>query len=58
MVLSGYVCYPALVREPWLDPIRGRPEFGMVLELAKAGHEEAREAFRRAGGEAVLGVRA
>ncbi len=55
-VNSGYVCYPFFVREPWLDPLRGRPEFGWLLELAKTRYEEMCDAFRRVGGEAVLGV--
>ena len=55
-VNSGYVCYPCFVRELWLDPLRGRHEFGRLLELAKTRYEEVCDAFRRVGGEAVLGV--
>ena len=55
-ITRGYACYPALVRDPWLDALRGRPDFGRMLKAAKTRHDEAREAFRRASGEEVLGV--
>ncbi len=55
-ITRGYACYPALMRDPWLDALRGRPDFGRLLKAAKTRHDEAREAFRRASGEEVLGV--
>jgi len=28
---NGFFCYPAMVRDPWLDAIRARPEFTALL---------------------------
>jgi TolB-like protein len=55
-VTNGFVCHPSLARESWLDPLRGRADFGRLLRVAARGHEEAKEAYLRAGGERVLGV--
>jgi hypothetical protein len=55
---EGFVCFPAFARDPWLDPLRGRPGFVATLRRAEAGHREAALAFADAGGERLLGVRA
>jgi len=55
---GGFFCYPAMVRDPWLDPIRGRREFTAVLRKAQERHREASAAFLAAGGDALLGIRA
>ena len=52
---DGFYCYPALVRDPWLDAVRGNPAFKRVLRRAEERHREAQEAFLAAGGEKVLG---
>ena len=53
----GFFCYPAMVRDPWLDPIRTRPEFAALLRQANDMQREAATAFVSAGGETLLGVR-
>lgn len=50
----GYRCVPGMVRDPWIDSLRGTPEFESSFKRAELGYEEARNAFRKAGGEAVL----
>ena len=39
-IRGGYWCYPAFVRDPWLDPVRDRPEFARILK--RAGGAEPR----------------
>jgi eukaryotic-like serine/threonine-protein kinase len=55
-VEHGFYCYPALVRDPWLDPLRGKAEFSNVLHEAHQLHLEALQAFLAAGGDTLLGV--
>lgn len=54
----GFFCYPALVRDPWLDSLRARPEFTALLQQAQQLHREAAAAFLAGGGDALLGLRA
>jgi tetratricopeptide (TPR) repeat protein len=52
----GYYCYPALVRDPWLDGLRGRVEFSNLLHEAHQLHLEALRAFLADGGDALFSV--
>jgi eukaryotic-like serine/threonine-protein kinase len=52
----GYVCFPTMAHDPWLDPLRGKPEFTLVLRRAEMRRREAAEAFLAAGGCRILGV--
>jgi serine/threonine protein kinase len=54
---QGYCCFPAMERDPWLEPLRATPEFASILRRAEQRRVEARNAFLEAGGEAVLGCR-
>lgn len=54
---NGFFCYPAIVRDPWLDSIRTRPEFTALLQQAQQLHREAAAAFVADGGETLLGLR-
>jgi hypothetical protein len=56
VVHGGYHCPIALTRDPWLDSLRGSPEFVRLVRQAEAGHARAAEAYIRAGGERILGV--
>jgi TolB-like protein len=56
-VEEGYHGYSTLVRDPWLDSLRARPEFAATLSLAESAHRDAARVFRESGGEALLGVR-
>jgi tetratricopeptide (TPR) repeat protein len=53
---DGFFCPPAYTRDPWLDPVRGRPEFGELVRRAEARHRQALIAFLTAEGNRVLGV--
>ena len=44
------------LRDPWLDGMRSLPGFVHILKRAEVGAKAAEEAFREAGGEAILGV--
>jgi tetratricopeptide (TPR) repeat protein len=53
----GYVCFPTMAHDPWLDPLRGNPEFTIVLRSAETRRRDAAEAFLAAGGGRILSVR-
>ncbi|HZN11036.1 MAG TPA: winged helix-turn-helix domain-containing protein [Blastocatellia bacterium] len=42
---GGFFCYPYLVTDKLLDPLRGDPSFTALLELARSRHEEFRRRF-------------
>ena len=56
VVARGFICYEGFLRDPWLDGLRSHPGFVHILKRAEAGAKAAEEAFRDAGGEAILGV--
>ncbi|MFB3826718.1 MAG: protein kinase [Bryobacteraceae bacterium] len=53
---QGFFCYPAFAADPWLDSLRGMPEFRAVLKTARERHLEAAGAFAQAGGARLLGM--
>jgi tetratricopeptide (TPR) repeat protein len=53
---NGFFCYPAMVRDPWLDPLRSRPEFTAILRKCQQLHREASAAFLSFGGDTLLGL--
>ncbi len=54
----GFFCYPAMVRDPWLDSIRVRSEFTALLRQANQLQRQAADAFVAGGGDTLLGLRA
>jgi hypothetical protein len=55
---NGFFCYPAMVRDPWLDGLRGNNEFTTLLRRCHQRRGEAASAFLGAGGDSLLGIRA
>jgi tetratricopeptide (TPR) repeat protein len=51
---AGYICYPALLRDPWLDPLRASGRLDRLTAMARAQHERAREAFAGVDGDRLL----
>jgi serine/threonine protein kinase/tetratricopeptide (TPR) repeat protein len=52
----GFFCYPAMVRDPWLDSLRARNEFTSLLRKCDQLHREATSSFLAAGGNSLLGI--
>ena len=46
----GYVCLPALLGDPWLEPLRQGGRLDSLTERARAQHALAREMFLDVGG--------
>jgi TolB-like protein len=52
---AGYPAWDALTRHPWIASARGDPGFADVLRRAEQARKRAEDAFREAGGPALLG---
>lgn len=55
-VEDGFFCLTALTRDPWLDSLRGAPEFAALVRRAETRHRQAVISFLTAEGDRVLGV--
>lgn len=53
---GGFFCYPVMLRDPWLDPLRGSSEFIDLLRKAHELHREAAQSFYTLGGNFLLGT--
>jgi hypothetical protein len=56
VVGGGFVCSPAMMVDPWLEPVRKRPEFARLLERAEQQHQVAAREFARLEGDRILGI--
>jgi hypothetical protein len=56
VVGGGFLCYPAMLTDPWLEPVRSRPQFARLLETAEQRHQAARKEFARLDGDRILGI--
>lgn len=56
VVAGGFFCFPAMARDPWLNPLRERTEFAKLLRQVQAQHRKAAAAFAQLQGDVVLGV--
>jgi DNA-binding winged helix-turn-helix (wHTH) protein/tetratricopeptide (TPR) repeat protein len=54
VVSGGYLCYPAMVEDDWLDSLRTRREFKELLNRVRIGHEQAKATFDRLDGAGRL----
>jgi len=57
VVHNGFFCYPAFVRDPWLDPLRSLPRFIELMRLVETRHRAAARRFAEQGGDRLLGLR-
>jgi tetratricopeptide (TPR) repeat protein len=55
-VEGGWTCPTPLLRDPWLDPIRGDPRLAKAIERAEEGKRAAQAVFTEHGGEKLLGM--
>ena len=53
---NGFFCHQTMLRDPWLDSLRGRNEFSALLNKAHQLHREALTAFQAGGGASLLGI--
>jgi len=51
---GGFYCATAMLRDPWLDSVRGTPAFHEIIQRASALSHDAEDEFRRLGGEKIL----
>jgi hypothetical protein len=54
---QGYVCFPLLARDPWLDQLREKSEFSCIVRSAEASYRAVVEAYLDAAGDRILGTR-
>ena len=55
-VRMGFFCYPWMMRDLLLDPLRTTAEYQNLLAMADAKHRDALATLRQAGGDNVLGL--
>lgn len=53
-VKSGFTHVSWFERDAWFDPVRAHPAFEALLAAAGRARDEARAAFRAAGGDELL----
>lgn len=53
-IQQGFVCYPAMMRDPWMDPLRANHTFKGLMQAAETRHRQAVEAFVAANGRPCL----
>jgi len=54
VVEGGFVCFPMMAADPWLNPLRKKPAFTRLLKLAETQHQAAAATFASLGGDNVL----
>ena len=56
VVERGFFCVPALVRDPWLDPVRSQPPFTTLVRRAEERSRDAEAQLLRLEGGRLLGI--
>jgi serine/threonine protein kinase len=56
IIERGFYCSAIMLRDPWMDSIRGRSRFADVVRRADTRTREAAEEFQRLNGDRILGV--
>jgi hypothetical protein len=58
IIEQGFYCSSILLRDPWMDSIRGRSRFAEVVRRADERTREAHEEFIRLNGDRLLALNA
>ena len=58
IIERGFYCSSIMLRDPWLDPIRGQARFSAIVSRADARSREAQAEFVRLNGDRILGLNA
>jgi hypothetical protein len=53
---KGFYCSAIMRRDPWLDPVRGRPRLNDIIKRAETRTHEAASEFIRLNGDRILAV--
>ena len=53
---GGHTIFKCLARDPYLDGLRGEPEFRRLLHAAEEGYRDARAALLEAGGDRLFNL--
>ena len=56
IIERGFYCSSVMLKDPWLDSIRGQARFGAIVSRADARSREAEAEFRRLNGDRLLGM--
>jgi serine/threonine protein kinase/tetratricopeptide (TPR) repeat protein len=56
VVEAGFFCPQILLRDPWLDPVRGERRFNTIVARARERSQDAEAEFRRLGGDQLLSL--
>ena len=56
VVKDGFLCHRSMDLDPWLDSVRGDPEYRRIHRMSEERHREARVRFLEAGGDRLLGI--
>jgi hypothetical protein len=54
IIAGGFFCYPAMLRDPWLDSIRAIPQFSELLDRVKERSHAAEIEFASLDGHRIL----
>jgi tetratricopeptide (TPR) repeat protein len=54
VVKEGFFAYQILLKDPWLDPIRGERRFNAIVARARERFQDAEAEFHRLGGDQLL----
>jgi TolB-like protein len=56
VVGGGFFCYPSMLMDPWLEPLRERQQFANLLATVEEQHHLAEKQFARLEGDRILGI--